>query len=417
MKVLLVNFSDAGGGAAKAAYRLHEALLARGVDSRMLVRYSSTGDHRVMAPSAKFSRFVILFRSYVGRFFSLFIRTTNDSPHSVAILPSGLVREINAADIDVVHLHWVQGEMLSIEDIGKINKPLVWTLHDMWAFSGAEHISDHQRPYEGYSPTNRLGNEHGLDVNRWIWNRKKRAWRRPINIVTPSNWLAEKVSRSVLMGSWPLTVIPNALDLSFWAPFDSVASRKLLNLPQDRKLLCIGADGAHDSSHKGFDLFKAALEQSDIPLSDFDIVIFGQSKPEDPFTDKFNIHYLGYLHDAVTMKLLYGAIDAVVLPSRIDNLPNIGVEAHACGVPVIAFDVAGLPDIVDHKVSGYLAKPFDVNDLARGIDWTLVLSDLNELKRAARDKAVKSFSSVDVANRYIGVYEDCLQRHSLSKPI
>jgi glycosyltransferase involved in cell wall biosynthesis len=128
-----------------------------------------------------------------------------------------------------------------------------------------------------------------------------------------------------------------------------------------------------------------------------ELVVFGQRAPKSPPSLGFPIHYTGHLHDDLSLRALYSSADAMAIPSRQDNLPNTGVEAHACGTPVVAFNTGGLPDIVEHKRTGYLAKAFETEDLAQGIAWVLAQRDIGQLGQQAREGAVVRFSEGAVA--------------------
>jgi len=187
------------------------------------------------------------------------LKTENKVIHSPSILPSNWVKLINNSDADIVHLHWIQREMLSIKDISKIKKLIVWTLHDMCAFCGAEHYTNDNRWREGYYPNNRPNYESGFDLNRWTWNRKKKYWKLPIQIVTPSNWLAKCVKASALIKSWPVSVIANPVDTDHWKLMDKKNVRQLLNLSQDANLILFGAAGGGKNLLKGYDLLSSPL--------------------------------------------------------------------------------------------------------------------------------------------------------------
>ena len=338
------------------------------------------------------------------------LKTENKIIHSPSVLPSNWVKHINNSDVDIVHLHWIQGEMLSIKDISKIKKPIVWTLHDMWAFCGAEHYTNDNRWREGYYRNNRPNYELGFDLNRWTWNRKKKYWKSPIQIITPSNWLAKCVKESALMKSWPVSVIYYPIDTEQWAPMDKKHARQLLNLSQDANLILFGAAGKKKDPRKGYDLLLSALEciKADKKIKKIELVVFGQSKPKSQPDLGFPIHYFGHLYDNLSLRALYSATDLMAVPSRQDNLPNTAVEAQACGTPVVSFDIGGLPDIIEHQKTGYLAKPFDTNDLAQGIDWVLNAENYSELCKNAHDKVLKEFDSEVVAKKYIALYEKIL---------
>lgn len=410
MNVVHLNHSDINGGAARAAYRIHHCLRDAGINSCMWVNQATAGDWTVRGPSSKAEKLTAALRGRIGGQLRHAFKTANPINHSPALLPSRWVKRINDSDADIVHLHWVAGEMLSIADIGRINKSIVWTLHDMWAFCGAEHLAWDERWREGYRRDNRPAHESGFDLNRWTWQRKRKHWRRPMHIVTPSRWLADCVRESLLMRDWPVTVVPNPIDTERWKPLDQGLARELLGLPADVPLLLFGALGTA-AYHKGFDLLVRALEHlRDEPLArGLEMIVFGQRAPQSSPVLGFPLHYGGRLHDDLSLRALYSAADALVIPSRQDNLPNTGVEALACATPVIAFDTCGLSDIVAHQRTGYLAKAFDTQDLASGITWVLAQRGLQPLGEQARELAVARFGYPVVADQYEQIYAHAVQ--------
>ena len=410
MKVLQLNHSDINGGAARAAYRIHHALRASGVDSRMWVNKTAAGDWTVEGPRSKSGRALAMLRPHLAAPLVNTLKTSNPILHSPGVVPSRWVKLINASDADVVHLHWVQGEMLSIADIGRIEKPIVWTLHDMWAFCGAEHYTEEFRWREGYRSNNRPPYESGFDLNRWAWERKRKHWQRPMHIVTPSRWLGDCVRDSALMRDWPVSVVPNCLDTERWAPLDQDLARELLGLPTNVPLLVFGAMGGTSDPRKGFDLLVGALAGLRREKIDLNLVIFGALAPRNPPNFGFRTHFLGHVYDDLSMIATYSAADAIVIPSRQDNLPNTGVEAQACGLPVVAFKAGGLPDIVEHKQTGYLAQAHESQDLAAGISWALEPNRKSEVGKAARAVALKKNDSGKVAAQYLEVYEKVLRQ-------
>jgi glycosyltransferase involved in cell wall biosynthesis len=411
VKIASVNYSDQIGGAARAAYRIHWALRTNGIDSILVVNQASSDDWTVCGPESHACRAAGWVRPRLGKVVGRLLKSQNPVLHSPAIVPSRWSAWLNKADVDVVNLHWVNGEMISVADIGRLQKPAVWTLHDMWAFCGAEHVTTDRRWKEGYTASNRPSHETGVDLNRWTWYRKVRHWKRPMEIVTPSRWLADCVRASRLMHHWPVRVIPNAIDVRTWAPVERAVARRLLGLPQDVPLLLFG--GAKRQSyprHKGFDLLAAALEHLRGELQGLEVVIFGQSAPKVPLVLGFPVHYAGHLYDDISLRLFYCAADALVIPSRLDNLPNTGLEAHACGCPVVAFDTCGLADVVKHRKTGYLARAFDTFDLAVGIRWVLDAQRNAGLGSTARARAVETWSYPVVARAYEDAYRATLSR-------
>jgi glycosyltransferase involved in cell wall biosynthesis len=434
LNILHVNASDISGGAARAAYRIHRSLVEYGMDhdlhSRMRVISKVSDDPSVIGgpPDVTGS----FWQGPVGRRIHPRLSrqtrrgllTGNPNLHSIAWPTTGLGQELqhchHKGQADVVHLHWLGDSTLSIEEIGHFSMPLVWTLHDQWAFCGAEHYTTPPGPGEscstdmrfsaGYTPDNRPCHEAGPDLNRRTWLRKRSAWSRPIHIVCPSTWLADCARRSALMADWAISVIPYPLDLQKWAPSDQRQARALLNLPQDRPLVLFGADGGTRDPRKGADLLLQALQmlRADVTgtaLEPLELVVFGQSRHAHAPDLGLPVHYSGRLHDDLSLRLLYAAADVFVIPSRQDNLPNTGIEAHACGTPVVAFRTGGLIDIVDDRITGALAEPFDPASLAASIRW--VLEDLPRRKTlgaTARQRSERLWDPGRVASMYADLY-------------
>jgi glycosyltransferase involved in cell wall biosynthesis len=408
MKVAQISTYDTFGGAARASLRIHRALLRYGIQSELHVDRGKGLDWTVKTPGGKVAKALKPLWPEMSVLVNRLMKTPSAGPISVAMLPSAWPRRINASDADVVNLHWICSEMMSVEDIGRIRKPVVWTLHDMWPFCGAEHYTDSNRWIDGYDLVRRPEEMRGVDLHRWVWRRKCRAWQRPMQIVTPSRWLADCVRRSKLMQDWPVQVIPNALDMDVWCPIDRSIARQLLNFPDHVQLIAFGAIGGGADLRKGSDLLMAALGHLRGEIEDLELIIFGEYAPKEIQDLGFPVHYTGPLYDDLTLRSLYSAVNAIIIPSRQDNLPNVGLEALACGVPVVAFDIGGMADIVDHQHTGWLARAFDTERLAQGIQW--VLRQADELRPAARAKAVEQFSYPVVASQYLALYEDVVAK-------
>jgi len=406
MKVAHVNYSDIDGGAARAAYRIHHALRRHGIDSRMYVSTASAGDWTVETPGGRWLSKVEMFRQTLGSSLTRVICTDPQNHCFPAILPSRWPRRLNRLDVDVIHLHWIDAETMSIADVGRLRQPVVWTLHDMWAFSGTEHFTEDFRWRDGYQRENRPARASGFDLNRWVWRRKMKHWRQPMHIVAPSRWLADCVGNSVLMKDWPVTTIPLAIDTDVWRPIDKALARRILRLPVEGPLLLFGAIGGTQDPRKGFDLLKAALNQLRGEVVGMELVVVGQLAPREPLDLGFPIHFAGHLHDDISMCLHYSAADAVVVPSRQESFSNVCAEAHACGTPAVVFDANALANIVEHEKTGYLAKPFEAEDLARGIRWVMADAERSAvLSTQSRQAAVAKFSYSVVAEQYLHLYE------------
>jgi glycosyltransferase involved in cell wall biosynthesis len=284
----------------------------------------------------------------------------------------------------------------------------------MWPMTGGEHyVGDSTRYIEGYSSKNRPSSESGFDVNRWIWRRKKKALEKVKNlfIATPSNWLAKCARESQLLRNRKILVLPNGVDHQRFRPMNHELVRNILGLPVDKKLILFGAGYATSDKRKGFHLLVEALIQLDErgDSKNYELVVFGASSGDDSFGMK--THYLGSLNDEISMALVYAAADVFVAPSLEDNLPNTVLESLSCGTPVVAFNIGGMPDMIEHRENGYLVTAFNTTDLAEGLNW--VIEDKTRwghLSENARNTVVQSFTLECCAKRYSALYEDILSQ-------
>lgn len=191
---------------------------------------------------------------------------------------------------------------------------------------------------------------------------------------------------------------------------DRNQARQLWNVPQTKKLILFGAIAPTSDVNKGFKELKDALHR--IQTNNVELVVFGSSRPRNEPEFGFKTHYLGHLHDDVSLATLYSAVDVMVVPSLQEAFGQTASESFSCGTPVVAFDGTGLSDIVDHRVNGYLARPFDTADLANGIDWILNRNEdqYRQLCQNAREKVLREFDSNVVARRYIELYKEVISR-------
>lgn len=407
MRPLLLSTYDRGGGAALAALRLHRGLRAAGADSQMLVQFRSGHDIGTIGPRNSLDHL----RAAMGaiaerqRLRNYTLRSKDFSPHW---LSSGVPGRVRALAPDVVHLHWVSYGQLSIEDIARLNAPIVWTMHDMWPFTGGCHYSAGcARFLESCGACPALSSNTQRDLSRTIWQRKKSAWDRlNMQIVAPSRWLADCARKSSLFNGRDVTVIPNMLDTDLFKPNDQVMMRRLFNLPEGKRLVLFGAVQSLITDRKGAKHLLAALEQlRTLTQEPVELVVFGQSGPVAGIDFPLPVHYMGSFADETSLAALYSAVDLVVTPSMEDNLPNVAMEALACGRPCVAFDIGGLPDLIEHERSGYLAWPGDAEDLARGMLYCLDALRWPDLSRAARANVLASYAPNIVIGQHVALYE------------
>lgn len=393
--------------------RTHYSLLTHQCKSILLVAVKRTSLPHVICQYSCFSRYRSFLKTILSKFFFFFFKTTNPILHSLQLLPSSAVRQINQSTADIIHLHWTQHEMLAVEDLPRIKKTVVWTLHDMWAFCGAEHLAADQRWITGYSHSNMPSFERGLNLNYFTWARKRNSWKTPVHLICPSNWMMQCVKKSALLSSWPCTVIPNAIDTTFWDSALVDQPRQSLGLLSHAYYILFCVSGSCMQTHKGFDLLLEALSSPLISNLDQPVylLLLGDISPGYISQIPIPSIHLGSVDDDSLLRQVYSAVDLTVIPSRIDNLPNAALESMSCSVPIVSFNVCGLPDLVRHRHTGYLAKPFDTHDFAAGISW--LLSDTPSRLCASSESrlmAVERFSYPSVAKQHIALYQDVLNR-------
>ena len=412
MNIVHLN-TNARGGAARAACRLHQGLRGIGLDSCMLVQFKTDDDPTVMGPATPAGRMMARLRRHLDSSLVRLYRRRQDGLFSLAMLPDRLASQVATLQVDIVHLHWVAYGFLRIESLRGFQKPLVWTLHDMWPFTGGCHYDNYCGRYRascGLCPI--LGSSREGDLSRWIWRRKRRAWQGlPLTVVSPSRWLAERARDSALFQGVRTEVIPLGVDITRFKPADQRFARERLSLPQDRQLILWGSTGRLANPHKGFQFLEAGLHElaKMNSTATVELVVFGGSERANPPDLPVKVRFLGRLHDDVSLALLYAAGDVLVVPSPQDNFPQVAIEAMACGTPVVAFATTGLLDVVEHQHNGYLAEPFSPQSLAQGLAWTLEDPERRRaLSHGARQKAEAEFALQVMAQRYADLYEEIL---------
>lgn len=416
MKILHLSHSDIAGGAARASYRLHEALLKSNIDSNMMVRNKYSNNWSVSGPNSVFEKLLNKIRAPIGKKIDSFQKTKNNNFHSGGWVPSNWSSIINRSDYDIVHLHWISNETMSIADIGKIKKPIIWTMHDMWPFTGSEHYApddEISRWKHGYNKSNKPLEHKGLDIDRIVWQKKIKKWHSCDNfhLISPSKWLAECAQQSVLFQHTPISVIPNTLDTDIFKPLDSHFCRQAFNLPPDKHIILFGAIGGTSDLRKGYDLLTTALQQlsKKVNINDFLCVIFGQDPPKITSNLPFTTKWVGHISDDITLSLLYNSASVMIVPSRQEAFGQTASEAQSCGCPVVSFASTGLTDIVQHMETGYLANAFDPIDLANGIQF--VLKDKlnnNNLSINAYKRSKLLYSQDVVVQQHVNLYQEII---------
>ena len=418
MRVLIVNTSENAGGAAVAASRLVDALNNNGVKARMMVRDKLTDSLTVASAGGRLqNKWNFLWERWCV-FCHLGFSRKNLFAVDIANAGTDITRTREFKEADIIHLHWVNQGMLSLRGIGKIlnsGKPVVWTMHDMWPATAVCHLTFGCRKYTAECSQCPLLPSVSVfgDVARRVWRRKQRILNRQgaLSFVACSKWLAAEARRSKLLEGVKVTAVPNPIDVRTFCPGDKVEARRRLGLPlEGRLILFVAQNVSHVNKGMGYlaeacRMLAAGRKEAGERLG---VVMLGGCGVELAGSFDVPAYPLGYVTDVEKIVNAYRAADLFVLPSLSENLPNTIMEAMACGVPCVGFNVGGIPEMIDHRKNGYVAAYKSAEDLADGMRWILQEADYDALSRAAVAKVSTSYSQQSVALKYIEVYNQAI---------
>jgi glycosyltransferase involved in cell wall biosynthesis len=409
MKILIVNTFDREGGASKAAYRLFDALNDAGEECYMLVQKKTLPDNKIFTPAGRMEKILFSFRNRLEQIPLKMYKKETKTPFSTAWVGNPKIKEmIDNINPDIVHLHWINGSMLKVEDLIEIKKPIVWTLHDMWAFTGGCHYDEGCGAYNDVcSKCKILHSNYENDLSRKIFERKRKIYEKlDLTIVGLSKWITECSKNSTLLKKKNHINLPNPINTNIFKPLNKKNLRNLWNLPNDKKLVLFGMAGAENDTRKGYHFLLEAIKK--LNREKIELVSFGSSIYPKQKIPGYKIHHMGILHDDISLVTLYNCADVTVVPSLQENLSNMIMESLACGTPVVAFDIGGNGDMVEHHINGYLAKAYDIKNLAEGIEWIIYHKNYEAFCHNAREKTLNEFSYKIVAKKYIKLYKDIL---------
>ena len=386
----------------KAAFRLMTTVRALGHDVRMLVRDPVGLDPAVVGPRSAAGRFWMRVRRHLDQRPTRGYPGRDEALFSTARLPDGLGPVIAQWCPDVVHVHWINNGFVGLGTLADLRVPQVWTAHDSWLFTGGCHYHVTCERFTaacGACPA--LGSTRDDDLSRHVWERKRRAYAqiRP-TVVSPSTWMAERVRASSLAGGFPGIVIKNPIDRTVFTPADRAAARQRWNLPRDRRLVLFSAL-YNGSRNKGLHLLLPAMEQVSAAEPGIELVTVGHPAEDVDHPRGVIVHRRPLVADDREMASLLAAVEVVAVPSLSENLPFAVLEAQACGVVPVAFAIGGIPDLITHRQTGWLARPYEIGDLAAGLCWAASAeAPTAAILTAAADRA----ETGRVARQHIDLY-------------
>jgi glycosyltransferase involved in cell wall biosynthesis len=421
VKVTILSTFDTFGGASIAASRLHTALMQHGIDAKMLVQDKKGKEDNVFSIANNwFTQKWALARFAADRYqFALYEKSKAVRfVFSQAQIGTDISHEPLVYQSDILHLHWINFgflSLLSIQQLARLNKPFVWTLHDMWAFTGGCHYSGVCHNYQQAcgNCTLFLKNPADTDLSRKVWEQKAQLFpQMNLTVVTCSEWLARKARTSSLLKNVRVLSIPNPINTQLFCPIPKHEAKQRLSLLPNKQYILFAAMKISDA-RKGFAYFEKAIQQiiehNPAWKNTVELLVFGQANAEDFEHLPCGVRVLGRLTSLQVIAEAYSAASVFVIPSLEENLPNTIMEAMACGTPVVGFDTGGIPEMIEHRSTGYLANYQSESDLATGIEWVLNNTQYEELCKNARKKIEQEYAQEVIAARYEALYDSLLK--------
>jgi glycosyltransferase involved in cell wall biosynthesis len=409
MRILQLSTYASEGGASRAALRLHYGLLAEGLISTLLVQGAASGERGVVRRNDLFSRAISKFNP---RWEALPLKAYPNREATYFSLSRSLrvpwTRELESQS-DVLHLHWVNSGFFSPRRIRSWKKPILWTLHDLWPFTGGCHYPGECRNFEsdcGECPQLRSNRINDLSRDEHIL--KKESFLKSQVFIAPSRWIADEAKRSSILRHHRIEVLPNGIDRSIFRPQSKKAAKAALGLDPDSKWILFAAHGGISDPRKGGKYLIEALRGRSTRSPRFKVMVLGGSSRAKESYPSFDVHYLGTVSVEEKIAQIYSAADVFAAPSVQDNLPNTVVEALSCGTPTVAFRIGGLPDLVEPLKTGYLARPFESEDFGNGLTWILNHPEPERISESCAQLAEQRFSIVQVARAHRKLYEELL---------
>lgn len=403
VKILNLNFSD-DGGAGISVSRINECLRSRNFDSNILVAEKTTNSSHVLCNQNFFNRFMWRQKKKISRNLKFFFKTKNKNTHSINFLNSNILSQINKLKPDLVNIHWIGNELISLKQISKIKIPIIWTLHDMWLYSGAEHYTYDKRYIEGYNDSNRDKEETGLDLNKLVWKRKLKYIKKNIKIISTSNWQDQNVKNSKLLKDNETFKIPYPINLDFWKPIERKIAKEKLNWDNDKIHFLFGISNYYRKKIKGLDIALDIFDKFNKTNDEkYVLNIFGDLNKH--HINKKNVNLLGTIKNDSTLRILYSASDLLLHPSRLESFGQIPLESLSCGLPILINKNTGTNDLIISSHMGYALENEKESNFESLLNW------FNKNCLINNQKLLHNTIKENFSYSYIGKkYEDLIKK-------
>lgn len=406
MKILHIStkFSQSSAG-----YRIHNELKKKGIKSYTLTSNRSSDNDRDLIISS-YNRFKMHISYLYSDFIINKINKVKYGQYFSASegISNTILDQIEKINPDIIHLHWINGGLLQISSLKKLNKPIIWTLHDSWPFTGGCHIPYACEEYKYNCSKCKKFSKNRINISKYLLNKKIREWENlNINVVAPSLWMFNRSKESKVFKHKPHYNIKNGIDLNVFKVINKNIARDNIGLDNNKVKILFGSVDSDSDPNKGFYMIQKLIKKLSLESDKYELIIFGARYNHDLDNYGIKINQMGIINDPKQLNLIYSSADIFLCPSISENLPNTILEAMSSGTPTVAFDIGGIGDIITHKKNGYLCKAYNYEELYEGIKW-IINNDYENIRENGIRNIKNNFNIECITDQYVELYKDVL---------
>ena len=401
MKILHIVGGNNFDGAFEGAKILHKSLNELGLDSKILNDSSkniSEQNQKIILPNKNISSKVInKIYIYIEKILKSIFLPSPRSTFTIGLFGFNITKFKEFKDADIVHIHWLNQGFINLKSISKINKPIVWTMRDMWPFTGGSHYS---MDFVNY--------EKGF-ISKIIQNYKKKIYKNNIQFIAISNWLRDEAKKSVVLKDHNIQTIYNNIDFRNIEKISRGEAKSILKIITKKKIILYGAVNPQNN-RKGWNIFLETIKKLD--KSKYFLLIFGNFWSQNRL-DKIGIEYksVGFIKEKKILNAAYHCSDIFVFSSIQDAFGKTWAEAIACDLPVVCFSKTPAAEILEHKINSYIVNEINSDSLKDGIEWISSKIDEGKFSKNFKKDKVYEFDQINIAKRYIQLYESLLNKN------